>query len=63
MAHTFLDMTKVIALAAAVVVTMGVQGSMLASFDHLATSAIQTPTNAACNVVTQPATEVRHARG
>lgn len=63
MSYTLLNLHKVTALVAAIVVTLGVQGSMLASFDNLAVDASSTQANAACNAVTTPTTEVHHARG
>ena len=61
MSFTVESLHKMTALAVAVVVTLGVQGSMLAGFDHLATNA---PLNfdTTCKAGTLPTLEMVHAR-
>lgn len=61
MSYTVLSSHKLVALVTAMVATVALQGSLLASFDHV--SEAPQLQAASCRVITLPTVEIIHARG
>jgi hypothetical protein len=60
MSYQVLNGHNVVAMVAAVAMTLVLQGALLASFDHVADAS---QLQASCKVITLPAVEIVHARG